>query len=111
MKVLMSLLMLCFILACSETDDLGHVFLECSITSDYKRYNGEEINCQFHYYRTEYDNQEFIELHSRCADLVRPFVISENCEDICETGPYDENSPCGKYLSGRILKEILLIKD
>ena len=63
-----------------------------------------------HYVLTEYEGREFIELQAHCADLVRPFVIDKNCEDICEDSPYDPNSECGRYLQNREVKRILLIE-
>lgn len=99
-------------IACSEKEEEQLTsFLNCNELSEkYKIYSGENIECQFYYSLTEYNNQQFIELNSHCADLTRPYVINENCEDICETLPYDENSECGKYLNGREIIEILYIE-
>jgi hypothetical protein len=99
------------LIACSKNEEHIDTFLDCDqIADNFKAYGGENIECQFHYTLTEYNNQQFIELNSHCADLTRPFVINENCEDICETLPYDANSECGKYIIGREIIEILFIE-
>ncbi len=112
MKYLSTFLLIFTLIACSEnTEEQSATFLGCNeLSESYKMYNGEKIKCQFHYTLTEYNNQQFIELNTHCADLARVFVINENCEDICETLPYDISSECGKYLNGRKIIEILLIE-
>ncbi len=97
-------------ISCSSEDEKLLSFLDCEELSNFKEYSGEEIECEAHYYLAEYNNQRYIELHLHCADLTRAYVINEDCIDICENDPYDNNSECGKYLNGRELKEILLIE-
>ncbi len=101
---------LCLV-SCSESLEKVDNFLDCDqVGENYKAYSEEKIDCESHYMLTEYNGQQYIELRSHCGDLTRPFVINEYCKDICETLPYDENSECGKYLQGRVEKEILLIE-
>ena len=113
-RILQTLLALCLLIvltSCSKSDPTSDMFLDCdNLLGEYKLYNNEDIECQFHYALTEYNNQQFIELIAHCADLSRPFVINENCEDICETLPRDENSDCNKYLNERTTLRILLIE-
>lgn len=109
MKYAMLTLSILLFAACSNNEDLSP-FLDCDQVKDFKEYNGEQIDCQFHYLLTEYDNQNFIELQAHCADLLKPFVINKNCEDICPTSPFDPNSICSKYLRDRQVLEIVLIK-
>ncbi len=112
MKKLILFLIVGTFLSCSKDDKKSFDFLDCNEhTANYNNYNGEEIGCHFYYTLTEYNGQQFIELGAHCADLARPFVINENCEDICAEYQYDQNSPCGKYLSGREIIEIILIEN
>lgn len=86
-------------------------FLNCDeLAENYKKYDGEPIDCQFHYYLTEFNDQSYIELNAHCADLTRAYVINENCTDICIEDPYNENSACGQYLKDRKIIEVLLIE-
>lgn len=102
--------LICFF-ACSKSNNNVNDFLDCDKTfENFKIYNGEKIECQFHYILTEYNNQKYLELNAYCADLTRPYVINMDCQDICEVLPYDENSDCGKYLKGRKTLETLLIE-
>ena len=111
MKNLILIFAILCLVSCSKNEEQVDSFFDCDqVAETYKAYNGENIECQFHYVLTEYNNQQFIELRAHCADLTRSFVLNENCEDICETLPYDENSECGKYLNGREIIEILLIE-
>jgi len=111
MKGLLALLIVITFIACSKNDEKSFDFLDCDEhTGNYKDYAGEDIGCQFFYTLTEYNNQQFIELNSYCADLVRPFVINENCEDICEYEANVENSVCSQYLNNREIIEIILIE-
>ena len=98
--------------ACSENEKAQLTqFLGCNeLSENYKIYSGENIECQFHYHLTEFNNQQFIELYSHCADLTRPHVINENCIDICENLPFDEDSECRKYMDGREIIEVVLIE-
>jgi len=101
--------------ACSDSEkpetNLTTNFSDCPQAEGYTEYNGEEIECQFHFSLTEYEGNQYIELKAHCADLVRPIVINESCEDICETAPYHADSECGRYLSGREVIEVILIKE
>ncbi len=111
MKQLFPILLTFCLIACSESEEPHKSFFVCNqVTDKYKTYNGEDIECQFHYVLTEYNQEQFIELISHCADLTRPYVIDKNCVDICEVQPYDENSVCSKYLKERKTIEILLIE-
>lgn len=106
------LLIVCFfaVASCTKSKPPESVFLECeSIAANYKEYNGETIACQFYWTLASIDNQLFLELNSHCADLVRPFVINENCEDICAESPFSLDSECAQYLSRRELHEIIFI--
>jgi len=108
--LILTVTVLC-LLACSKSNEGEIAFLDCDqLAGDYKVYNGENIDCRFHYVLTEYKNQQFIELVAHCADLARPFVINELCVDICETSPYSANSECGKYLKDREVIEIRFIE-
>jgi len=110
MKALLTILVAITFLACSSSG-ISDSFLDCeNINEGFKNYDGEEIDCEHHYRLTKFNNQNFIELHAHCDDLVRPFVFNENCEDICENDPYNPDSECGKYLAGREVLEILLIQ-
>lgn len=112
MKYLIFLFTLMTLIGCSKNEEVIDNFLACSqIEENYQAYNGEEINCQFHYVLTEYNNQQYIELVAYCADLLRPYVINENCEDICEFSSNDVNSECNKYINNReVIKTILIHK-
>ncbi|MDF1699367.1 MAG: hypothetical protein P1U56_26175 [Saprospiraceae bacterium] len=111
MKYFVLTLLLYSLVACSISEDQINSFSDCvQIVGNYNVYNGEEIDCQFHYVLTQYDNQQFLELVAHCADLTRPYIFNTNCEDICESMPYDENSACGKYLKDREVLEILFIE-
>jgi len=111
MKHLIPFLIIFFLLACSKNEEQLNKFLECSqIIEKYKLYNGENIECQFHFALTTYNQQKYIELFAHCADLSRPIVIDENCIDICEKLPYDKDSPCSKYHKSREIIKILLIE-
>lgn len=111
MKHLILLLYISTILACSKNDTDVQSFLDCNNFSEaYKSYNGEELECKFYFTLTEFENQNYIELNSRCADLTRFFVYNENCEDICEVEPHSIDSFCGRYIEGRKIIEILLIE-
>lgn len=111
MKNLILICVVTCLVACSKNNEHIGPFLDCEqVAGAYKAYNGQDIECQFHYVLTEYNNQQFIELRARCADLTRPYVINGNCVDICEESPYDPNSDCGKYLRDREEIEILLIE-
>ena len=104
-------LIICALLACSK-DDTSSTFLNCNEhTDNFEKYNGEVIDCQFHYKLTEYSNEQYIELIAPCADLTRPYVINVDCIDICENEPYNEDSECGQYLISRQILEIVLIKN
>ena len=110
MKHILLLLSIFSITACSDNDESVDLFLNCDdVMENFTTYNGEEIDCQFHYVLTEYNSQQFIELRAHCADLTRSYVINENCVDICETSPYDPDSECGKYLQNREEIKIILI--
>ena len=111
MKYLILLTTLFAFSACSKNDAKVSTFLDCEeITENFKEYNGEIIDCQFHFQLTEYNDQQYIELFAHCADLTRPFVINENCQDICAINPRDENSECGQYLRNREIIEIVLLE-
>jgi len=111
MKHLILFLMICSLLACSKSEEHLDTFLDCNqVGENYKTYHGENIECQLHYSLTEYKEEKFIELISHCSDLTRPIVIDENCKDICEILPYDENSECGKYIKERKVLKILFIE-
>ena len=111
MKYLIVLICSCMLLSCSK-ENSNESFLDCEeLSGDYKNYNGEEIDCKFFYTLTEFEGQQFIELGSHCADLTRSVVINEACEDICATAPYDTTSPCGLYLSGRQIIEVIFIEN
>jgi len=111
MKQLIFVLIISSLFACSKDKKLLKTFLDCEqIETDYQPYAGEPLACHFHFVRTEYNNEQFIELNSHCADLNRPIVINENCRDIRETLPFDANSKCGKYQAGKEVIEILLIE-
>lgn len=111
MKPFLLVLISISIIACSENEGPELLFIDCEqLSGKYKDYGGEEIDCQFYFELTEYNNQKYIELRAHCADLTRPVVINENCEDLCETDPYDENSECGQYLKNREVLEILFIE-
>lgn len=111
MKNLLLIFILLCLVSCSRNEKKVESFLDCEqVAETYKAYSGEDIGCQFHFVLTEYNNQKFIELRAHCADLARPFVINEYCEDICEKLPYDANSECSKYQNGRKDLEILLIE-
>jgi len=86
------------------------IFEDCPQTENFKFYNGGEVDCQFHYVLTKYNNEQYIELRARCADLTRAFVINESCIDICETEPRNPDSECGQYLAGREIMDIILIQ-
>ena len=111
MKYFSTFLLIFTLIACSENaEEQSATFFGCDeYNKILKMYNGEKIGCNPYYILTEYNNQQFLELDSPCADLKRSYVINENCEDICETLPFDINSECGKYLSGRKVIKILLI--
>ena len=112
MKYLIPAFSLFFMVACSKNENQIDSFIDCEkISEEYKPYNGEKIGCQFHFVLTNYNNKQYIELIAHCADLTRPVVINENCEDICEISPYDPNSECGKYLKNREVGDILFIKN
>jgi len=97
--------------ACSKQDEVASKFLECEQTQDFKMGDGEGREClSFYYTLNEYNGEQYIQLQNDCADLVRTFVINENCVDICETDPYDENSECGQYLKGKEFLQILLVE-
>lgn len=110
-KLAILLLISLSIIACSKNSEPVDTFKDCEqISENYKVYDGQEIKCEFHYVLTEYNNQSFIELHAHCADLTRSYVINENCIDICETDPHNQNSECGQYLANREIVEILFIE-
>ncbi len=112
MKFLFFLLPLFSLIACSNGEEILQTFLDCNETvENYKPYEGEEIDCQFHFDLAEFNGKEYIELKAHCADLTRPFVFNENCEDICGIFPRDENSECGKYLNGRTIIRTILIEN
>lgn len=97
--------------SCSDGDEETFDFSSCDeITENFKLYSGQDLECHYYYTLTRYENENYIELNSHCADLARPFVINENCVDICETDPYNNDSDCGRYLSGREVVEIILIE-
>lgn len=110
MRKIIYVLIIISLSSCSKNDNANN-FLDCNELNDqYTVYNGEEIVCHFHYKLTEYNGENYIEFSSPCTDLNRAFVINEDCIDICENDPYDENSDCQKYLMGREIIEILLIE-
>lgn len=110
-KTIFLLTIICTLLACSKEEGKAFIDLDCEQTENFTSYSGEEIECQFYFTLTEYNNQQYIELNSRCADLFKPYVINENCEDICENAPFDANSECAKYLNDRAIVEIILIEE
>ena len=109
MKYLLIVFIVFSLVSCS--DDLTSTFLDCQeLSDDYKLYNDEVIDCEFHFILTKYDGQNYIELVAHCADLVRPYVYDENCEDICAPVPGVVGSHCSQYLREREVLEILLIE-
>jgi len=111
MKLIIPTLLIFSLIACSKGDEPIDAFSECTeVTDDYKRYNGESIDCEYHYVLTEYNGQQYIELRAHCDDLIRSYVINEDCVDICGTSPYALESECGQYLQGRVVIETILIE-
>lgn len=109
MKYIITVLTLSTLIACNPS--VSTEFLDCNdLSATFKIYNAEEIECEHHYWLTEFENENYIELTAHCDDLIRPFVFNENCVDICEEDPYNPESACGKYLSGRQNIEVLLIE-
>ncbi len=112
MKYSILLMTLLSFIACSDEEETFQFFLECDeIEENYKPYDGEEIDCKFHFDLTEFNGKEYMELNAHCADLIRPFVFNEDCEDICAIFPRDENSECVQYLNGRTKIRTILIKE
>lgn len=98
-------------ISCSKNDAPAISFLDCAeIEENYEEYNGQTIECQFYFTLAEFEGEEYIWLNSHCADLTRNFVFNSDCVDICEVGPYDQDSDCGKFLAGKVDKEIILIE-
>ena len=111
MKRMLLLLLIASVTSCTKDQEQIDQFNHCDeISDDYTVYDGETIDCQFHYYLTEFNGEQFIELTAHCADLNRPFVINESCVDICEIAPFAHNSECANYLAGRERIEILFIQ-
>ena len=98
-------------ISCSKNELPVSSFLECENFSEiYEEYTGGTIECEFYFTLAEFDGEEYIWLNSHCADLTRNIVYNRECVDICEVGPYDSDSDCGKFLAGKVDKEILLIE-
>jgi len=110
MNKILAILISSTFIACSTSESM--IFLDCvnQQREVFKVYEGEVIQCQSHYWLTTFDNQNYIDLDNHCADLTRPFVVNEQCEDICEEDPHNPDSECGKYLKGKQQIEILLIE-
>lgn len=112
MKQLIIIALIWTLASCSKNDEQTTTFLACGEeTKDFKEYNGEEIGCKLFFNLTEYKNQNYLELNTHCADLIRPVVINESCVDICENSPYGFNSECGNYLRNRIIIKVRLIEN
>jgi len=85
MKLIIPTLLIFSLIACSKGNEPIDAFSECTeVIDNYKRYNGETIDCEYHYVLTEYNGQQYIELRAHCDDLIRSYVINEDCVDICE---------------------------
>ena len=112
MKYLILITIVLASISCTKDDVIASTFLDCEEhTANAKIYTGEVIDCQSYYALTEYNGKQYIQLHSPCADLTRNYVINEDCIDICENEPYNENSECGQYLNGKEFIKILLIYE